>query len=387
MMDIFKNAVNIIDEEKLTSLVNEFEKTGKLWSVKVGFDPTSADIHLGHTVLLNQLAIFQKHGAYVELIIGDFTASIGDPTGKNKTRKVISEEQIIENAKTYQEQVFKILDESRTHVHFNSNWLLFLSSSELITLASEVTVSRMLDRNDFENRFKNQTPIALHEFLYPLLQGYDSVVLDNDVEIGGTDQEFNLLMGRTIQKAFNKKQQAVMTFPILEGLDGVQKMSKSLNNYIGVNEEPNQMFAKIMSISDELMWRWFELLSFQDIEEMKALHPKEAKMSLAFEITERFHGVEQADIAKTEFNNIFKNKQLPQTIEEFHFEAGTWLAKAFVKAKLCPSTSEFRRNINTNAIKLDGNPINELNTNLEVGEFVAQFGKKKFAKFIIKENR
>jgi len=307
MTDILQTAVDVIDGNQLHSLIENFKDTGKRWSVKVGFDPTSPDIHLGHTVLLNQLKIFQEHGATVDLIIGDFTATIGDPTGKNETRKIISKEEVIRNSETYTSQVFKILDPDFTNVHFNSKWLDELGTVGLLQLSSLQSVSRMLERNDFENRFKNNQTISISEFIYPLLQGFDSVHLESDVEIGGTDQQFNLLMGRQLQKSFDKKQQSVITFPILEGLDGVQKMSKSLNNYIGVNEEPNQMFAKVMSISDELMWKWFQLLSFQDIKTMKSLHPKDAKASLAFEITERFHGTENADNAQHEFINIFNN--------------------------------------------------------------------------------
>ena len=297
--EIKRGSFEIIDIEAIEKLIKRYFETGENFYVKAGFDPTAPDLHLGHTVLIQKLATFQKFGGIVQFLIGDFTATIGDPTGKSETRKVLSEEDVQRNAVSYKDQVFKILDESKTEVMFNSKWLKELGTGGLIALASNLTVARMIERDDFSKRFASNTPIAVSEFLYPLLQGYDSVAMNTDIELGGTDQKFNLLMGRTLQKAYNcKKQQAVLMMPILEGLDGVQKMSKSLGNYIGVTDEAFDMFGKILSISDELMWRYFELLSaksLKEIEEIKegvkseTLHPKKVKESLAMEIVERFH--------------------------------------------------------------------------------------------------
>ncbi|MFW2443343.1 tyrosine--tRNA ligase, partial [Aliarcobacter butzleri] len=270
--EIKRGVAEIIDFEAIEKLIKRYFETGENFYVKAGFDPTAPDIHLGHTVLIQKLALFQKFGGIVQFLIGDFTATIGDPTGKSETRKVLSREQVLNNAETYKQQVFKILDENKTQVVFNSSWLNELGTAGLIALASNLTVARMLERDDFSKRYSSNTPIAVSEFLYPLLQGYDSIALNSDVELGGTDQKFNLLMGRTLQKAYNsKKQQAVLMMPILEGLDGIQKMSKSLGNYIGVTDEPFDMFGKILSISDELMWRYYELLSSKSLKEIEEL--------------------------------------------------------------------------------------------------------------------
>ncbi|MCG3719328.1 tyrosine--tRNA ligase, partial [Aliarcobacter butzleri] len=342
--EIKRGVAEIIDFEAIEKLIKRYFETGENFYVKAGFDPTAPDIHLGHTVLIQKLALFQKFGGIVQFLIGDFTATIGDPTGKSETRKVLSREQVLNNAETYKQQVFKILDQNKTQVVFNSSWLNELGTAGLIALASNLTVARMLERDDFSKRYSSNTPIAVSEFLYPLLQGYDSIALNSDVELGGTDQKFNLLMGRTLQKAYNsKKQQAVLMMPILEGLDGVQKMSKSLGNYIGVTDEPFDMFGKILSISDELMWRYYELLSsksLKEIEELKSgvlnniLHPKKVKEELAMEIVDRFHGAGFGEKAKDEFEKVFAKKDIPTEIEEFHFEKEIWICQALVDSKL-----------------------------------------------------
>lgn len=392
--EIKRGTSEIIDIEAIEKLVKKYFETGENFYVKAGFDPTAPDLHLGHTVLIQKLATFQKFGGIVQFLIGDFTATIGDPTGKSETRKVLSEDDVQRNAVSYKEQVFKILDESKTQVMFNSTWLKELGTGGLITLASNLTVARMLERDDFSKRYATNTPIALSEFTYPLLQGYDSVAMNTDIELGGTDQKFNLLMGRTLQKAYNcKKQQAVLMMPILEGLDGVQKMSKSLGNYIGVTDEPFDMFGKILSISDELMWRYFELLSgksLKEIEEIKdgvkneTLHPKKVKESLAMEIVERFHGNGAGVAAKDEFERVFAKKDIPTDMPEFIFEAPIWICQALVDSKLVDSTSQARRDIKANAVSINQEKIDDDKLNLEVGEYILQKGKKNFAKIIIK---
>ncbi|MDK2046611.1 tyrosine--tRNA ligase [Aliarcobacter butzleri] len=392
--EIKRGVAEIIDFEAIEKLIKRYFETGENFYVKAGFDPTAPDIHLGHTVLIQKLALFQKFGGIVQFLIGDFTATIGDPTGKSETRKVLSREQVLNNAETYKQQVFKILDENKTQVVFNSSWLNELGTAGLIALASNLTVARMLERDDFSKRYSSNTPIAVSEFLYPLLQGYDSIALNSDVELGGTDQKFNLLMGRTLQKAYNcKKQQAVLMMPILEGLDGVQKMSKSLGNYIGVTDEPFDMFGKILSISDELMWRYYELLSsksLKEIEELKSgvlnniLHPKKVKEELAMEIVDRFHGAGFGEKAKDEFEKVFAKKDIPTEIEEFHFEKEIWICQALVDSKLVDSTSQARRDIKANAVSINQEKINDDKLILEKGEYILQKGKKSFAKILIK---
>ncbi|WP_201523860.1 tyrosine--tRNA ligase [Aliarcobacter butzleri] len=392
--EIKRGVAEIIDFEAIEKLIKRYFETGENFYVKAGFDPTAPDIHLGHTVLIQKLALFQKFGGIVQFLIGDFTATIGDPTGKSETRKVLSREQVLNNAETYKQQVFKILDENKTQVVFNSSWLNELGTAGLIALASNLTVARMLERDDFSKRYSSNTPIAVSEFLYPLLQGYDSIALNSDVELGGTDQKFNLLMGRTLQKAYNsKKQQAVLMMPILEGLDGVQKMSKSLGNYIGVTDEPFDMFGKILSISDELMWRYYELLSIKslkEIEELKSgvlnniLHPKKVKEELAMEIVDRFHGAGFGEKAKDEFEKVFAKKDIPTEIEEFHFEKEIWICQALVDSKLVDSTSQARRDIKANAVSINQEKINDDKLILEKGEYILQKGKKSFAKILIK---
>jgi len=342
--EIKRGTAEIIDIEAIEKLVKRYFETGENFYVKAGFDPTAPDIHIGHTVLIQKLATFQKFGGIVQFLIGDFTATIGDPTGKTQTRKILSKEQVLENAQTYKEQVFKILDPNKTQVVFNSDWLNKLGSQGIIALASNLTVARMLERDDFAKRYSSNTPIAVSEFLYPLLQGYDSIELKSDIELGGTDQKFNLLMGRTLQKVYDiKKQQAVLMMPILEGLDGILKMSKSLDNYIGVTDEPFDMFGKVLSISDELMWRYFELLStksLKQIEELKkgvndgTLHPKKVKEDLALELVDRFHKTGAGALAQKEFEKIFAKKDIPTNIEEFIFENEIWICQALVTTKL-----------------------------------------------------
>lgn len=392
--EIKRGVAEIIDFEAIEKLIKRYFETGENFYVKAGFDPTAPDIHLGHTVLIQKLALFQKFGGIVQFLIGDFTATIGDPTGKSETRKVLSREQVLNNAETYKQQVFKILDENKTQVVFNSSWLNELGTAGLIALASNLTVARMLERDDFSKRYSSNTPIAVSEFLYPLLQGYDSIALNSDVELGGTDQKFNLLMGRTLQKAYNsKKQQAVLMMPILEGLDGVQKMSKSLGNYIGVTDEPFDMFGKILSISDELMWRYYELLSSKSLKEIEELkinvengskHPKKVKEELAMEIVDRFHGAGFGEKAKDEFKKVFANKDIPTQIEEFHFEKEIWICQALVDSKLVDSTSQARRDIKANAVSINQEKIDDDKLILEKGEYILQKGKKSFAKILIK---
>ena len=392
--EIKRGSFEIIDIEAIEKLIKRYFETGENFYVKAGFDPTAPDLHLGHTVLIQKLATFQKFGGIVQFLIGDFTATIGDPTGKSETRKVLSEEDVQRNAVSYKDQVFKILDESKTEVMFNSKWLKELGTGGLIALASNLTVARMIERDDFSKRFASNTPIAVSEFLYPLLQGYDSVAMNTDIELGGTDQKFNLLMGRTLQKAYNcKKQQAVLMMPILEGLDGVQKMSKSLGNYIGVTDEAFDMFGKILSISDELMWRYFELLSaksLKEIEEIKegvkseTLHPKKVKESLAMEIVERFHGNGAGITAKEEFERVFAKKDVPTDMNSFELDAPVWICQALVDSKLVDSTSQARRDIKVNAVSINQEKIGDDKLNLEKGEYILQKGKKNFAKIIIK---
>ena len=366
--------------------------SGTPLKIKAGFDPTAPDLHLGHTVLINKLKQLQDLGHQIIFLIGDFTAMIGDPTGKNKTRPPLSREQVLKNAKSYTEQVFKILDKAKTQVVFNSTWMDKMTPMEFIKLSSMRTVARMLERNDFEIRYKNNDDIAIHEFLYPLAQGYDSVVLESDVEIGGTDQKFNLLMGRELQKRYQKKQQqVVLTMPILEGLDGVQKMSKSLNNYIGIDDTPDEMFGKIMSISDELMWRYLELLSFEPLKTIAAWkiqvengeNPRNIKFRLAGEIITRFHSKTAADKAQENFINRFSKNQIPDEMPEFEFTQGIKIANALKNAGLCPSTSNALQMIKQGAVKLDGEKITDKDIVLPV-EAVYQVGKRKFARITIR---
>jgi len=394
LKEIARGTAEIIDMEAITKKVKKFYEDGTRYTVKAGFDPTAPDLHLGHTVLLQKLAVFQKYGAKIQFLIGDFTAKIGDPTGKSETRKQLSDEQIKENAVSYHEQVFKILDPDLTETVFNSTWLTPLGSAGMLRLTMQYNVARMLERDDFEKRYKSGTSISISEFIYPLLQGYDSVELKSDIEIGGTDQKFNLLMGRHLQRAYETGQeQAVLMMPILEGLDGVQKMSKSLKNYIGVTDAPNDMFGKILSISDELMWRYFELLSDKSLEEIEALkvgaqtrelHPKKIKEELAIEITARFHSLELANEAKAEFDRVHSKKSIPTDIPSFEINGPIWIAKALQECNLEVSTSQARRDIKQGAVKIDQIKVEDEQLQLEAGDYVLQVGKRKFAQVKVK---
>lgn len=360
--------------------------------IKLGADPTAPDIHLGHTVVLNKLRQFQNFGHEVIFLIGDFTATVGDPSGKNATRPPLSREDVLRNAETYKEQIFKILDPQKTKIVFNSDWLGELGTVGMIRLASNYTVARMLERDDFKKRFSNQQPIAIHEFIYPLLQGHDSVHLKADVELGGTDQTFNLLIGRELQKADGQKPQVAMTLPLLVGLDGEKKMSKSLGNYIGVTEAPSEMFGKIMSISDELMWDWYNLLSFRPLTEIAQLkadvangkNPRDVKILLAKEIIARFHDEAAADAAEQEFINRFQKGAIPDEMPEFTFEGEMGLASLLKEAGLVPSTSEAIRAAQQGGVKIDGEKVEDVKQTAQKGTFVYQVGKRKFARITVK---
>jgi len=360
--------------------------------VKAGFDPTAPDLHLGHTVLINKLRQFQDFGHEVIFLIGDYTGMIGDPSGKSATRPALTQDEVKANAETYKEQIFKILDPARTRIEFNSSWMNKMDAAGLIKLAAKHTVARMLERDDFHKRYTNNQSIAIHEFLYPLIQGYDSVALKADVELGGTDQKFNLLVGRQLQEAYGQPPQIVLTMPLLEGLDGVQKMSKSLNNYVGINEAPEEMFGKLMSISDDLMWRYFELLSFRPMKDIKELqkqaragtNPRDIKMQLADEIVARFHGHATAQQAHEEFINRFRHGALPESMPEIEFtlvDTGIPVGQMLKQSGLTASTSEAFRMIDQGAVKIDGERVTERDTMINrTGTYVFQIGKRKFAR-------
>ena len=390
LAEIKRGCAELIDEEKVLACLKNYYENGEPYYVKAGFDPTAPDLHLGHTVVINKLATFQRYGGRVQFLIGDFTAMIGDPTGKNETRKKLEREDVLKNAETYKEQVFKILDPEKTDVVFNSEWLGKMTAYDIIELTSKRTVARMLERDDFENRFKNNIDISIYEFLYPMFQGYDSVHLKSDIEMGGTDQKFNLHMGRHLQHAYGQKsRQAVMMMPIIEGLDGVKKMSKSLGNYVGVTEDPVSMFSKLLSVSDELMWRYYELLSsltLNDIERLKkdvadgTQHPKTVKVNLAKEIVTRFHSAQDAEDAAAEFDRVHKNHEMPEDMPEFSFEGPIWIGNIFQDAGLVASTSELRRKVTEGAAKVDGEKVSDFKQELSAGEYIVQVGRKKFAK-------
>lgn len=379
------------DEVLLKPELIERLKGGKKLRVKAGFDPTAPDLHLGHTILINKLRQFQEQGHTAIFLIGDFTGLIGDPSGKNVTRKPMTIEQIKENAETYRQQIFKILDPEKTSIEFNSKWMNLMGSAGLVELAARHTVARMLERDDFKKRYAGEEPIAIHEFLYPLVQGYDSVALKADVELGGTDQKFNLLVGRELQKQYGQPQQIVLTVPLLEGLDGVNKMSKSLNNHIGITEAPDEMFGKIMSISDEMMWRYFELLSFKSITEIKKLksavdegmNPRDVKFLLAEEIIERFHSSSDASRAKSGFIEQFSAGGIPDDIPLVELSAdenGLPIANLLKMAKLVSSTSDAYRMIKDGAVRIDGEKVSEQKLMIHAGEHVFQVGKRRFAR-------
>ncbi|MCM2358913.1 MAG: tyrosine--tRNA ligase [Geobacteraceae bacterium] len=393
-MEIIKRgAVDILLEKELAEKLEKSVRSGVPLKIKAGFDPTAPDLHLGHTVLLHKMRQFQQLGHEIYFLIGDFTGMIGDPTGKSETRKPLTREDVLKNAETYKEQVFKILDPVKTQVVFNSDWLTRLNASDMIGLASKYTVARMLEREDFNNRFANQLPISIHEFLYPLIQGYDSVALKSDVELGGTDQKFNLLVGRELQREWGQPPQTVITMPLLEGLDGVNKMSKSLGNYIGINEPADEIFGKIMSISDELMLRYYELLSdmsLADLVQLKAevkrgvVHPMDAKKQLGREMVARYHGAAAAVQADENFVRRFRDNQTPDEMPEIHISAEgakVLLCKVLAQADLVKSNSEGRRAIQQGGVKVNGEKTGDENLELPcTGEYVIQVGKRRFAR-------
>lgn len=388
LAEIKRGVEELIPEEELIAKLKE----NRPLRIKLGADPTAPDIHLGHTVILNKLRTFQDLGHDVTFLIGDFTGMVGDPTGKNTTRPPLTREDVLRNAETYKQQVFKILDPAKTKIQFNSEWLSQLGAEGMIRLASNQTVARMLERDDFKKRYNNGQPIAIHEFMYPLLQGYDSVAMETDVELGGTDQKFNLLMGRELQKANGQKPQVVLMMPLLVGLDGEKKMSKSAHNYIGVSEAPSEMFGKIMSISDDLMWSYYELLSFRPLEEIaqfkvdvaNGTNPRDIKILLAKEIIARFHTEADADAAEQEFINRFQKGAMPEEMPEFEFDSGIAISNLLKDAGLVASTSDALRMIKQGAVKLDGEKLEDAKLVPACGTAVYQVGKRKFARVIIK---
>ncbi|MDP3349502.1 MAG: tyrosine--tRNA ligase [Hydrogenophaga sp.] len=396
LTDGVKNALNVtlrgceelIPQADWIKKLSQSEKTGQPLRIKLGLDPTAPDIHIGHTVVLNKMRQLQDLGHQVIFLIGDFTSLIGDPSGRNNTRPPLTTEQIQANAETYYKQASLVLDPAKTEIRYNSEWSLPLGSMGMIQLAAKYTVARMMERNDFHDRFKAGTPISVHEFLYPLMQGYDSVALKSDLELGGTDQKFNLLMGRHLQAEYGQEPQCILTMPLLEGLDGVDKMSKSKNNYIGITEPANSMFAKVLSISDTLMWRWYTLLSFQSLEHIESLkqaiaqgaNPKDAKVALAKEITTRFHSKAAADAAEQDFINRSKGG-VPDEIPEVSLSGAPMGIGSLLKsAGLAPSTSEANRLIEGGGVRVDGAVISDKGLKLPAGTFVVQVGKRKFAR-------
>ena len=397
---IKRGAVEIIQEDELIKKLEKSLREKKPLRVKAGFDPTAPGIHLGHTVLLNKMRQFQDLGHEVIFLIGDFTGIIGDPSGRSETRKSLTREDIEKNAETYRRQVFKILDAEKTKVLFNSEWLGKMSVNGFLELGSKQTVARMLERDDFNKRFKEGKDITILEFYYPLLQAYDSVALKADIELGGTDQKFNLLMGRTIQRRYGQDEQVLILMPLLEGTDGVNKMSKSLGNYIGINEPPNEIFGKVMSISDELMLRYYDLLSHIPLSELNRLkeglrndviHPKKAKEDLALEIVERYWGKDEAVKAREGFEHIFKKKGIPGEIQEVSIRVSdraniNWLPQIMKDNGLTKSTSEARRLIIQGGVKVNDSTVTDLNTKLEKGEYIIKAGKRKFLKVVVVTN-
>ena len=387
-LELIKRGIDeVLTEDDLVSKL----KSKKQLTVKVGFDPTAPDLHLGHTVILNKMRHFQDLGHKVVFLIGDFTGRIGDPSGKNKTRPSLDKEELEKNAKTYSDQVFKILNKDLTDIRFNSEWCEDLGADGIIGLASKYNLGRMLERDDFSKRYKANQQIAIHEFLYPLIQAYDSIALNADVEMGGTDQKFNLLVGRELQRAFDQEPQVCITLPILEGLDGINKMSKSLDNYVGINEDPDEMFGKIMSISDDLMWRWFELLSFRPINEVNELkkevksgmNPRDTKILLAEEITERFHSKEDAENAKNTFLDRFQKGAKPKDIETFSISLDDDIAigNLLKESGLVQSTSEAMRLVKQGAVKINDEKIDDPKLSIEKNqELLVQVGKRRFLK-------
>jgi tyrosyl-tRNA synthetase len=389
---IARGVVEIVPEDEMKKKLAESIASGQPLRIKLGLDPTAPDIHIGHTVVLHKLRQFQECGHRVQLLIGDFTGKIGDPTGKSETRKQLTEEDVQRNAETYRKQIFKILDPNCTEVVFNSAWLSQLNFADVVQLAAKVTVARMLERDDFSKRYSTNQPISIHEFFYPLMQGYDSVALESDVELGGTDQKFNLLMGRTLQKEYGQKQQVTIMTPLLEGLDGTQKMSKSLGNYIGIDEEPNQIYGKAMSVPDELMLKYFELatsISNEQLAEMKrgwekgSLHPRDLKMQLAYTLVEMYHSKHAAEEAQNYFKTVFQQRALPTEIEQVELSIaelaeGLRLAGLLVKLGLQQSTSEARRSIQQGAVKINEQKQEDVNAELsDLDGAIIQVGKRK----------
>ena len=386
MQLLTRGALEILPAGSLEEKLKTAAKEGRPLRVKAGFDPTAPDLHLGHTVLLEKLRQFQQCGHQVIFLIGDFTGMIGDPTGKNETRPPLTREDVAANAETYKQQVFKVLDESKTEVRFNSEWLGQLSAADLIQIAGKATVARMLERDDFEKRYKGGQSIAIHEFLYPLVQGYDLVALEADVELGGNDQKFNLLMGRQLQQAYDKPTQVILTMPLLEGLDGENKMSKSLNNYVSIQEPAKEQFGKIMSASDVLMMRYYELLTDCDLEAIKAIHPMEAKKQLASLIVARFHGEEAGNAERFAFENQFAKKEIPENIPEKTMAAedgGVWVVKALSEGGLTASNGEAMRMIKQGAVSIDGEKISDKDLQLSQGEYLLKVGKRKYLQLTV----
>jgi tyrosyl-tRNA synthetase len=383
---IKRGAVEVLPEEELMAKL----KKGRPLRIKAGFDPTAPDLHLGHTVLIQKMKQFQDLGHEVIFLIGDFTGMIGDPTGKSETRKQLTREEVARNAETYKEQIFKILDRQRTTIEFNHKWMERMDAAALVGLAAKYTVARMLEREDFKQRYQKQQSISIHEFFYPLIQGYDSVALKADVELGGTDQRFNLLMGRELQREYGQEAQVVLTMPLLEGLDGVQKMSKSLGNYVGINEPADEIFGKVMSISDALMWRYFELLSDKGLDEIAALHtqvekgqlhPMEAKKNLGAELVKRFHGAAAAESARNYFETRFQNRTTPKEIrQKFSVPEPIWICRLMVDLKFASSTSEARRLVAQNAVKVDAQLVKDVNFQFDSTRHnVIEVGKNRIA--------
>jgi tyrosyl-tRNA synthetase len=384
---IKKGTVDVIREEDLRKKLERAAKTGKPLRVKLGADPTAPDIHVGHTVVIRKLRAFQDLGHTAIFLIGDFTGMIGDPSGKNTTRPPLSREEILANAETYKKQIFKLLDPEKTEIRFNSEWFESQGAAGFIKLASHTTVRQILERDDFEKRMREERPIALHELLYPLVQGYDSVALNADIELGGTDQKFNLLMGRNLQREYDQEPQVIITTPLLEGLDGVNKMSKSLNNYIGIDEPANEMFGKVMSVSDDLMWKYYELLTDLAPKEIEALkssdeNPRNLKVNLAKIIIKDFHSEAAADAAEADFVARFVKKEIPDRVEETEVAAGSYnLADLLVQTNLAPSKKEARRLIEQGGVKLNGEKVSNTNAEIELAdEILLQVGKRKFLK-------
>ncbi len=391
---IKRGIVDLIEEEELIKKLERSYKEGKPLKIKAGFDPTAPDLHLGHTVLLRKLKHFQDLGHEVYFLIGDFTAMIGDPTGRSETRPALTKEQVLQNAQTYKEQVFKILDPDKTKVVFNSEWFSQMKAEDIIRLCAKYTLARILERDDFKKRFEGGIPICIHELIYPLFQAYDSVALSADVELGGTDQLFNLLIGRDIQREYGLEPQVVITLPLLEGLDGQQKMSKSLGNYVGIMEPPKEMYGKLMSIPDFLMWKYYELLTNVPLEEINlmregvekgTLHPKEAKKQLARIIVSQYHSEEEALKAEEEFERVFSKRELPEEVETYEISSGTiYLPKLLKELGIIKSASEARRLISQGAIDINKERVVKEEVEFNQGEYILRIGKKRFVKFIVK---